>query len=208
MATLRSSRRLIQSPGAGFWREPWGSCMHCAPHTPLLIRRRLRRCCFCCSMNAFLTLNALQKIRTWFYNHYDRPHRQLIRFTWRWSAQNAFYHENKKEVMDLAEQMSGGAPGSQAFLGALQDATTQLWKRLSTEEQDDYADIAKTWSDDRPPKAIQAKCVTSHASVNCDTDQCLQNGLCSLSCSYGPGLSNTVIQNMWNTLCGISGICR
>jgi hypothetical protein len=98
-----------------------------------------------------------QKIRSWFYNHYDRPHRQLIRFTRRWSAQNAFYQENKKEIMELTQQISGGVPGSQAFLGGLQDATTILWKRLLSTEQDTYADLAQQWSEDKPPKWIQAK---------------------------------------------------
>ncbi|KAI9432718.1 hypothetical protein H4582DRAFT_2083108 [Lactarius indigo] len=100
---------------------------------------------------------AKMKIRTWFYNHYSRPHRQLIKFTRKWSARNAFYHENKEEIMELAQSMSGGIPGSQAFLGALQDATTSLWKKLSIEEQEPYAEIAKEWSEDRPPRDIQAK---------------------------------------------------
>jgi hypothetical protein len=59
--------------------------------------------------------------------------------------------------MELTQQMSGGTPGSQAFLGALQDATTSLWKKLPSEEQERYADIAKEWSEDSPPKDIQAK---------------------------------------------------
>jgi hypothetical protein len=59
--------------------------------------------------------------------------------------------------MELTQKMSGGVPGSQAFLGALQDATTSLWKELPSEEQERYADIAKEWSEDRPPKDIQAK---------------------------------------------------
>ncbi|KAH9008808.1 hypothetical protein EDB84DRAFT_1446695 [Lactarius hengduanensis] len=100
---------------------------------------------------------AKRKIRTWFYNHYSRPHRQLIKFTRRWSARNAFYHDKKEEITKLAQRMSGGNPGSQAFLGALQDATTSLWKKLSIEEQEPYAEMAKEWSEDRPPRDIQAK---------------------------------------------------
>jgi hypothetical protein len=80
-----------------------------------------------------------------------------MKFTRRWSARNAFYHEKKEDIMELAQEMSGGVPGSKAFLGALQDATTQLWKDLSTEEQGDYAEIAKEWSDNSPPKDIQAR---------------------------------------------------
>jgi hypothetical protein len=106
--------------------------------------------------------NDPQKIRTWFYNHYDHPHHQLIQFTQRWSAQNTFYHENKAEITELTQKICGGLPGSQEFLGALQDATTQLWKRLSSEEQVKYRELAKEWSNDRPPKHIQAKYVTPH----------------------------------------------
>ncbi|KAH9062594.1 hypothetical protein EDB83DRAFT_2315452 [Lactarius deliciosus] len=95
--------------------------------------------------------------RTWFYNHYSHPYRQLIKFTRKWSARNAFYHENKEEITQLAKKLSGGLPGSQAFLGALQDATTLLWKKLPIEEQEQYAEIAKEWSEDRPPRDIQAK---------------------------------------------------
>ncbi|KAN0139064.1 hypothetical protein V8E53_003066 [Lactarius tabidus] len=100
---------------------------------------------------------AMQKVRTWFYNHYDRPHRQLIRFTRRWSARNVFYHENKDKIGELTGQISGDVPGSQAYLGALQDATTRLWKERSREDQDSYAVRAKEWSDEKPPKHIQAK---------------------------------------------------
>ncbi|KAH9074355.1 hypothetical protein EDB83DRAFT_2516178 [Lactarius deliciosus] len=100
---------------------------------------------------------AKTKIRTWFYNHYSHPHRQLIKFTRKWSARNAFYHENKEEITQLTQKLSGGLPGSEAFLGALQDATTSLWKKLSIEEQEPYAEIAKEWSEDRPLRDIQAK---------------------------------------------------
>ncbi|KAH8989762.1 hypothetical protein EDB86DRAFT_2831440 [Lactarius hatsudake] len=107
--------------------------------------------------SAFNKKVAKKKIRTWFYNHYSRPYRQLIKFTRKWSARNAFYHENKEEITQLAKKLSGGLPGSQAFLGALQDATTSLWKKLPIEEQEQYAEIAKEWSEDRPPRDIQAK---------------------------------------------------
>jgi hypothetical protein len=80
-----------------------------------------------------------------------------MKFTRRWSARNAFYHDNKAKIMELTQKRSGGFPGSQAFLGALQDVTTDLWITLSDEEQDAYAAMAKKWSEDRPPKEVQAK---------------------------------------------------
>jgi hypothetical protein len=54
-------------------------------------------------------------------------------------------------------QISGDTPGSQAYLGALQDATTHLWKELACDEQEKYAQLAKEWSDDKPPKHIQTE---------------------------------------------------
>jgi hypothetical protein len=56
-----------------------------------------------------------------------------------------------------AEEMSGALPGSQAFLGSLQDATTKLWTRLPSEEQDVFASLAKKWSEEAPPPHIQAR---------------------------------------------------
>jgi hypothetical protein len=99
-----------------------------------------------------------QKIQTWCYNHYDCPHCQLIWFTWRWSARNSFYHQNKAEITELTKEICGDVLGSQAFFGVLQDATNQIWKRLSNQEQVKYRAL-KEWSDDRPPKHIQAKYV-------------------------------------------------
>ncbi|KAI9450643.1 hypothetical protein BJY52DRAFT_1227093 [Lactarius psammicola] len=55
-----------------------------------------------------------------------------------------------------AEQMSGACPGSQAFLGSLQDTTTKIWSTLSAEDQQRYSNLATRWSDDAPPPHIQA----------------------------------------------------
>ncbi|KAH9016363.1 hypothetical protein EDB84DRAFT_1567258 [Lactarius hengduanensis] len=100
---------------------------------------------------------AKQKIKKWYYNHYNPPHRQVIKFVRRWSARNVFYHEDKVDIMKLAEDMSGAAPGTEAFLGSIQLATTELWKKLPVEEQERFAQTADEWSDNGPPKGIQAK---------------------------------------------------
>jgi hypothetical protein len=68
----------------------------------------------------------------------------------------------RDEVMMEAEEMSGALPGSQAFLGSLQDATTRLWTRLPLEEQDVFANLARKWSEEAPPPDIQARYVTCH----------------------------------------------
>ncbi|KAH9009400.1 hypothetical protein EDB85DRAFT_1903087 [Lactarius pseudohatsudake] len=101
--------------------------------------------------------HVLQKIRKWYYNHYSPPHRQVIKFVRRWSARNVFYHEDKADIMKLAEDMSGAAPGTETFFGSIQDATTELWKKLPGEEQERFAQTAEEWSDNGPPKGIQAK---------------------------------------------------
>ncbi|KAH9017641.1 hypothetical protein EDB85DRAFT_2155028 [Lactarius pseudohatsudake] len=100
---------------------------------------------------------AKQKIKKWYYNHYNPPHRQVIKFVRRWSARNVFYYEDKVDIMKLAEDMSGAAPGTEAFLGSIQLATTELWKKLPVEEQERFAQTADEWSDNGPPKGIQAK---------------------------------------------------
>ncbi|KAH9030531.1 hypothetical protein EDB85DRAFT_2245636 [Lactarius pseudohatsudake] len=100
---------------------------------------------------------AKQKIRKWYYNHYSPPHHQVIKFVRRWSARNVFYHEDKADIMKLAEDMSGAAPGTETFFGSIKDATTELWKKLPVEEQERFAQTAEEWSDNGPVKGIQAK---------------------------------------------------
>ncbi len=131
----------------------------------------------------------MQKIRKWFYNHYSAPHHQIIKLTRKWSARNAFYHDKKAEITQLAQKLSGGAPESQAFLGSLQDTTTQLWKRLTIEEQDSYGEIAKDWSDNVPPRGIQARLVVYHYSMYF-TDLCVQNGFSRYPWTDSLGLPN------------------
>jgi hypothetical protein len=61
-----------------------------------------------------------------------------------------------------AEEMSGAPPGSQAFLGSLQSATTKLWERLSAADQQTFSNLAKKWSDEAPPPKVQARYVFHH----------------------------------------------
>ncbi|KAI9431026.1 hypothetical protein H4582DRAFT_2085700 [Lactarius indigo] len=60
-------------------------------------------------------------------------------------------------VLRLAKETSGTEPGSPAFLGALQDATTALWNELSIEDQEEYQESAREWSEKTPPKNIQSR---------------------------------------------------
>jgi hypothetical protein len=63
----------------------------------------------------------------------------------------------RDEVMMEAEKMSGAPPGSRAFLGCLQDATTKLWNSRSDEEQQMYVRLSNKWSEEAPPPDIQAR---------------------------------------------------
>ncbi|KAI9430115.1 hypothetical protein H4582DRAFT_2087529 [Lactarius indigo] len=64
-------------------------------------------------------------------------------------------------VLRLAKETSGTEPGSPAFIGALQDATTALWNELSIEDQEEYQESAREWSEKTPPKNIQSRMASS-----------------------------------------------
>ncbi|KAN0126221.1 hypothetical protein V8E53_015266 [Lactarius tabidus] len=68
---------------------------------------------------------------------------------------------NCDEIIELAKETSGLIPGHLQFLGALQNATTTLWNALAPDDRDDYCKAAKEWSDDTPPKHIQARMAQS-----------------------------------------------
>ncbi|KAI9437927.1 hypothetical protein BJY52DRAFT_1229961 [Lactarius psammicola] len=102
-----------------------------------------------------------KRVRKWFYNRYSPPEWKYIKFTHKWSTRNTFYHLHQDEVMLEVEQMSGAHPGSQAFLGSLQDATTKIWSTLSVENQQRYSNLATRWLDGAPPPHIQARMASS-----------------------------------------------
>jgi hypothetical protein len=68
-----------------------------------------------------------------------------------------FHHFNHDEVLRLATEVSGTEPGHPGFLGAFQDALTTLWNELSPDDQEEYAQAAKEWSEDAPPSHIQSR---------------------------------------------------
>lgn len=102
-----------------------------------------------------------QKIKKWFYNHCPAADGRKTRLVRRWSARNVFYHDKREDVMGLAQKMSGSTPGTPEFLGSLQAAITQLWDKLSVEEQERYAETARDWSENAPPNHIQSRQVVS-----------------------------------------------
>jgi hypothetical protein len=134
-----------------------------------------------------------QKVRKWIYNHYDSPNRAAIKFIRKWSARNVFYHEKKKIITDRAKEVSGHAPGSQEFFGALQDATTHFWRELSEEDIDIYEGTAAEWSYIAPPRHIQARQMIPHIFMNVPTHPTSQNGVFSNPRPHSARLSNPAL---------------
>ena len=64
---------------------------------------------------------------------------------------------NREEILALAIETSDLELGALAFLGALQDATTTLWKNTAKADQNDYVLAAKEWSEKSPPPHIQSR---------------------------------------------------
>lgn len=100
------------------------------------------------------------------------------------------------DVTALAQDWSGGAPGSQEFMGALQKATTSLWNEVSPEEKERYAEMAKDWTRNGPPRFIQAKSVTSAHTLKIPTNLVSQNGFSCHLWANSLGLPNAVVQDM------------
>ena len=108
-------------------------------------------------MNVTDQSHMVQNIKKWFYNHYTQPRNEYIKFTHKWSARSTFYQLNREEILALAIETSDLEPGAPAFLGALQDATTTLWKNTTKADKDDYVHAAKEWSEKSPPPHIQSR---------------------------------------------------
>lgn len=87
---------------------------------------------------------------------------------------------HRDEIMIKTEQMSNSPPGSQAFLGCLQDATTELWNELDDIDKERYVILAKKWSDGAPPPDVQARFVV-HVSII--TSRCSQDSRMASSIS-------------------------
>jgi hypothetical protein len=111
-----------------------------------------------------------QKIQRWFYNHLPAPRPRMTKFVRRWSARNVFYHDKRAEIMELAQEMSGCAPGTPKFLSSLQVATTHLWDDLSVEDQEHYAEMARDWSENAPPDHIQSRQVICYLFMHHTTN--------------------------------------
>jgi hypothetical protein len=71
----------------------------------------------------------------------------------------------RDEVMTEVEKLSGSPPGSWAFFGSLQNATTKLWKCLPDEEQQVYVRLANKWLGEPPPANIQARYATLNTLI-------------------------------------------
>ena len=145
------------------YRRSWQSYTNSTLPTHYLISWMQQRY-FPLSWHVRWLCNVPQKIQKWFYNHYVWPKHQYTMFTHKWSSQSAFYQLNRDEVLQLARETSGLDLGASGFWGALQDATTVLWNALPADDQADYTQAAKEWSEDTPPSHVQSRWATNSST--------------------------------------------
>ncbi|KAH9163430.1 hypothetical protein EDB89DRAFT_1912659 [Lactarius sanguifluus] len=112
-------------------------------HTRIIEKAMAQLYLLCPASAPFDKKVATKRIQKWFYNHYVRPRREYIKFTRKWS-------------WSMQKRSLGREPGHPAFLGALQDATTALWNEVSPEDQEEYVNATKEWSEKTPPKHVQS----------------------------------------------------
>jgi hypothetical protein len=99
----------------------------------------------------------LQKIRKWFYNNYTSVQKEYFKFSRKWSARSAYYHENRAFLLEQTTDESGLSGGKPGFTGALQSELSRHWKELSFEDRQQYQTLANQWSSDKPPEVVQAR---------------------------------------------------
>ena len=104
-----------------------------------------------------------------------------------------FYHDKKDKIMKQARMVSSDDSRSQAFLGALQNATSHFWKKLTDEEIVKYELMAKDWSLNGPPSHIQARWDMPHILIYVSTDLTFQNGFCAHMWVYSSGLPDPAV---------------
>src|ERR1700761_296627 len=122
---------------------------------------------------SLISLMRSRKSRSGFITTTLDPGMNTSRFTHKWSARSTFYQLNQEEILALAIDTSGLEPGTPAFLGALQDATTTLWKNTAKADQDDYVHAAKEWSEKSPPSHIQSRQVGTSIHFIMSSYHCL-----------------------------------
>jgi len=62
---------------------------------------------------------------------------------------------HRKEICNLAVELSGSPPGSQPFLRAYKRACSQVEEKLTKRECQKYRIMAKKWSEKKLPPRMQ-----------------------------------------------------
>ena len=102
---------------------------------------------------------SLQKIRKWFYNNYETPKKQYVKFTRKWAARSAYFQQNREDVLERATEVSGISAGQPGYLGSIQRELTRQWENISLEERQKYQDLADEWSSGQAPDAVKRRLV-------------------------------------------------
>jgi hypothetical protein len=148
-----------------------------------------------------------QKIRKWFYNNYDTPQKQYVKFTRKWSARSAYFQENRAHVLEEATKVSGISAGRPGYLGAIQREITRQWENIPLEEKNAFQDLADEWSSGKAPDAVKRRLVIlpSHRSLR--SFPYIQNGIFHAKADY-PEFPNPTIQDVWGSGPGADFIYR
>lgn len=75
----------------------------------------------------------------------------------KWSVRQVVAHSYKNEVNKEVERLSGGRPGSKAFMAHFQQGVKNVMEELSEEELAEAADQAEEWNVAAPPPEVQAR---------------------------------------------------
>jgi len=119
----------------------------------------------------------LQKIRKWFYNNSDTPQRQYINFTRSWSARNAFFHQNRDDILKKIAENSEISAGHPGYLGTLQREITRQWNDLTSEKRDEFQALANEWSSGIAPEAVKCRQVILSGMRSLHSSLDIQDGV-------------------------------
>jgi len=106
----------------------------------------------------FISLTALERVKSWFHNHgRGRKSKDMIRYVRRWNVRKVVGVLHQKEVERLCREHSHAVPGEKAYLRSYQKVLKTYAESLSDDQQAKYQDIATEWSDRSPPQDVQQR---------------------------------------------------
>jgi hypothetical protein len=91
-------------------------------------------------------------------NHARRQKSKIhVSYVRSWSLSQVVGHEKKAELEQLCREKSGHLPGSKQYFGVYQTVLSDVVKALSAQDRERYENMAKEWTERRPPAELQQK---------------------------------------------------